>query len=217
MHFNNKFDLDNYLKQNTINYLAGGRKSNIFFMDNTKCLKLFNEVIYNDSVVKLIQKKNLNGFYEIYDLLYFNNTFIGYIMKYYKDNNIDILTMPVEYTLDNYNDLYKSIMTLTDKKVFLYDLCNDNAILTDDKLIVIDVDEFIVYKDADKYIVQNENMFALESLFNSIYINARNKYHADDRININRINNIFCINSPHKVLKKYKYPIDYLRGGKYDN
>ena len=197
MHFNNKFDLDNYLKQNTINYLAGGRKSNIFFMDNTKCLKLFNEVIYNDSVVKLIQKKNLNGFYEIYD--------------------IDILTMPVEYTLDNYNDLYKSIMTLTDKKVFLYDLCNDNAILTDDKLIVIDVDEFIVYKDADKYIVQNENMFALESLFNSIYINARNKYHADDRININRINNIFCINSPHKVLKKYKYPIDYLRGGNYDN
>ena len=32
MHFNNKFDLDNYLKRNTINYLAGGRKSSLFLI-----------------------------------------------------------------------------------------------------------------------------------------------------------------------------------------
>ena len=217
MHFNNKGELDNYLRQNTGSYLSAGRKSSLFLIDGNKCLKLFGCNTVDDSVLKFIKDEKLSNYYELYDLLYYKNKLIGYIMEYYNNKAIDILTMPTEYTLDNYNSLYKSILTLTKNNILLGDLCKDNIIYTKDKLIVIDADEYTINNNISNYILENDNLFSLESLFNSIYLNARNLYHSDDNIDINKVNNLFCVNSPHKILKKYKYPIDYLKENNYDN
>ena len=50
------------------------------------------------------------------------NTFVGYTMKYYKPEKIDILTMPTDYTLENYQKIYNSAKKLDLSKASHLDL-----------------------------------------------------------------------------------------------
>ena len=212
MKLNGDNDLDNLLKKYHNNYLCGGRTCNIF-MNDKDVLKLFWYNICNDKVLKIIKDLKLDNFYEIKDLLYDkNNLFIGYIMKYYENMNIDILTMPVDYTLDNLYFLRKSINILSDNNILAGDLRYDNVILNEDKIIVIDADEYILNNFYSFEKLRDSNLFFLNTLFTSIYTESCKIYHND--IDLNKINYLFNMsdsNNIHKSLKKYKYPIDYLK------
>ena len=55
------------------------------------------------------------------------------LMEYYKNENIDILTMPIDYTIENLCKLYKSIIKLNQNNInHLFKYVQTNSITVDD-------------------------------------------------------------------------------------
>jgi len=210
-------ELENIFKDYQNEYLNKGTSGIVYKISEEECLKLFK--YYNEcdaKVLELLKKIKPNNFYEIKELIYNgNNDFIGYTMKYYEDKNLDLLTMPTEYLLDNLNGICNSINKLTNNNVLVTDLISKNTILTNNKIIIIDVDNFKFNKlytsinDLNKH-----NLSELRSLLIDLFIQSKIKYHKGEIIETNK-DNIFDIKDnfsrTYKVLRKYKYPIDYFR------
>ena len=197
-------------------YFDCGSYGYIYKLDNNQCLKLFNDNFYFQSnILKIIKDLKLDNFYQIYDLLFDEeNQFCGYTMKYYQSKDIDILTMPTEYTLDNLYRLYNSVKKLSEKKVTLFDCYYENTIIDEKNITIIDTDLFYIDDDISKSDMHFYNNTQLLQLFKDLYQKAGID-HKDLYLDDNLLNYIFNhnknINEVEKKLIKYKYPIDYVR------
>lgn len=212
--------------------LGFGSSGSTYKTSDGKTIKVWYDTELSDvnaEIVKKIGNLKLGNYYRVLSLLYKRkkdmvsaDNAIGYLYEYVKKDDIDILTMPVDYTIDNINELYKSVLILTKNKILADDLKHPgNAIMNKDGIIAIDVD----YYTKDHYLSSKElrynNIRELEQLFVTLYLEAISKYHKNinNRIpNISlKLNGLFElrykeeVNAVSRKLSKYKYPIEYFR------
>ena len=148
-----------------------------------------------------------------------DGNFASHTMKYYEDREIDILTMPTEYTINSLANLYESAGRLAERSIFTCDMHTGNVILTQDGVIVTDTDKFFEVSSWDRTKTRDENTAALRYLLKSLFKEALKKYHP----NINAwechqiINSIFDLSNPQMFeqtcnrLSEFQYPIDCMR------
>ena len=201
--------------------INGKTHGNIYKISDTECLKVYkrgNEA--NLEVLELIKNLYLKNYYEILDFYYNKKgSFKGHTMKYYKEEEIDILTMPTEYTLDNLFNIERSANTLTNNNMQIEDTHTENIILTSEKIVVIDVDLYSLNKFYSKLQLELKNLRKIHYLFKELFIEALTDYHSEYKTQSTSIimAELFDITSPIQVEKtynklvKYKYPIDYIR------
>jgi len=209
----------------TSNPIGGEQYGYIFKISEEECLKVYKRgQVVDDNILKFIRELNLKRFYELHTFLYGRtHKFRAHTMKYYKAEEIDILTMPIDYTLYSLYDLFESFGILTEKNIFANDTHTGNVIINSDGLIVIDTDLYTFNKFYSQSRLKTSNYSALRYLFTEIYLEALKKYHSglssfNNKEAINELFNSIIygdINSTHKKLSRCKYPIDYI--SKYGN
>lgn len=190
--------------------LKNGRISyDIFEMlksiDNPHLLSLLDTFYIKDEVIDYERFKNdIRSF--IID---------AYTYKFVGEDNIDILTMPTDYTLDNLSEIEKLIEHLTSLHIQVLDLKRDNSLLTNDRIILIDPDLFNKCDIAMDNLKAHNNIM-LMILFKSIFLLSL----SGDKSIIKGIYRLFEIEDfnsqslSYEVSRKltgYKRPIDYLR------
>lgn len=202
----------------------------IYLTKDNKCLKIFKEPIkrnnnkdFEEDTYNEIRNLKLKNFYELYDL-YYDKTLtqiLGYLSKYYQEEDVDILTMPTDYTLDNLCSLYDSFKKLSEHNIYTNDIHFGNVVLNSKKIIVLDTDLYYKGEQAEESKTFKENICNLNDLFVDIYLSCLGNHSFSskyDRVYIaDKIQRLFLINSTYGIdpvirkLIKYKYPIDYLR------
>ena len=203
------------------NKIGGEEKTNVYKISNNTCLKINKSADGIDlETLMLLKSLNLKNFYEIYDL-YYNQKGKpkAYTMKYYENEEIDILTEESPYTINNLYSLLSSVNILNKNNILISDTHSENVILNKEKIIIIDADLYRINRFFQKSSLEFRNVDALRCLFESLYINALKKYHSEiyNELTIEIIKNLFQLYSSSQVrdtfgtLSIYKYPIDYIR------
>lgn len=195
---------------------ARGSFGIVYKLDNDKCLKYF----YSDTLAKSldvmrdIRELRLDNYYRIYDFLFDSNgDFCGYEMKYYQDHDIDIMTMPIEYSIENLRKIAYSLKRLAEKKISAVDLNKNNAILDHNNIIVIDTDLYRrCYCSSDELMQMNND--ALCRLFINLYYYTMKEKHSVTLDDMRLLRELFDssenVDKISKKLSRYKYPIDYM-------
>ena len=198
--------------------IAVGSTSNVYRISDNECLKYMELYSFFDtSIIERIIQMDLANFYKIYRILYCNyGYFAGYLMKYYPKEDIRILTMPVDYTLDNFYSIASSMMRLSREGIIARDVHGGNVIMNKDAITVIDVDFFEEeYAYSEEKLIRNNRKILLD-LFRELYVNNMKSMITDPSEEMyKRIQDLYSpFNSFDMVAKKlegYKYPIDYVR------
>lgn len=195
--------------------IGGGSYGSVYKLSEFECIKIFREIDtgIDADTVAFINNLGLNNFYKIYSFLFNKRKDLrGYTMKYYLSSYTSILLKDTSYTLDNFFAIYNSINTLSDNQIFIPDLHSDNVILGNDEITIIDIDIYAKATLFDPGKLKDKNSRALFSLFKSLYIEGLYNHGIYTDHDIKAINNLFNNDAPSniKVLKKYKYPIEYI-------
>ena len=185
----------------------------VYHVNEEICLKhIVNSFSTNKEALEEFIKLDLESFYKIYKLLYDrHNRFAGYLMKYYESEEIDIMTMPIDYTLDNLYRMLRDIKILSENNILVEDMHIDNIIMNRDRIINIDVDNYMLIQ---KNSILTKNTSQIYSLFKGIYIEALLKYYEVNHEEITVARNLFNTGDKdfiYNELSNYKYPIDYIR------
>jgi len=212
-------------------WLGSGAFGKVYKSTNNTCVKIYNteesERIEKE-VFYLLKSLKLPNFYRLYELLYQNRWNIiypqkpvGYISEYIEENEINILTMPTDYTLDNLYTLKSSIEQLIKNKVKITDLHSGNVIMNRNKITVIDADFYSIETKRTKEELKTRNLDQLAKLFIELYkdeIYYLTKVTGlNEQSNRNKIYDLFTeneelnIDKVFKKLRRYKYPIDYFK------
>jgi len=144
-----------------------------------------------------------------------NGEFMAYKTMFYDKKDIDILTMPVEYTIENMRRLYRVSDVLGDNNIRIEDLHNQNVILTEDGIIIIDADRYTY----DPSINPNDyNKRFVNTVFTLLYMDSPSVKLLTEDYNYQDISNsmqqLLLRSNPEQVGKKlvrYKRPIDYIK------
>ena len=122
------------------------------------------------------------------------------------------------YTLSNLFSLSNSVIELSNDNINVCDLVKKNTLYTDEGITIIDIDNYVFNKlYSDKNDLTIDNLMSLRNLFISLFKSSRKKYHDDldiQELDI-RLKYLFDLDNgfenARKVLRKYKYPIDYFK------
>ena len=185
-------------------------------------------------ILKTINSEHLMKIYEIYSktnilkllsskIVKTQFTVDAYTAKYYRDDDIDVLTTTKDYLLDNFRELEELFTMFTTNGIKPGDLKRDNTVLNSKGIILIDPDSFSISTDSNNDLVI-KNKKALLSLFKGLLLNCalykedceQSIQFIDRKINIDLTD--FEINESTEITaelsKKLKYvkkPIDYFR------
>lgn len=212
------------LRYNTNNRIGGEMCGVVYKINSDECFKKFKSKKFraDKEVLLLIQELGLENFCKIKRLLYDKSKIlIGYLMEYYKNENIDILTMPIEYTIDNLFKLYYSVIKLSENNIFISDMHTGNIIINHAGIIIIDYDLYVLNGYFTGPLLEHKNIYSLMYLFREIYKKSLVEFHSECNSDINRrlidISFNFWtkeqLEESCKKLTRYKYPIDYIKKG----
>ncbi len=198
---------------------AYGSLGSIYKISDDECLKLFRGTYpYDIDALRVLKELKPNNYYDIHELLFdANSLFVGYTMKFYHVDDIDITAMPTTYTLDNLYRLRDSVHLLSQNRLFVDDLHSGNTILDKDNITIIDADLYSINHDKEitKSELSRRNYRLLIYLFNTLYLESledHGKLHDVDDIVIDDLfNPSDTVKTIERKLVKYKYPIDYIK------
>lgn len=205
----------------TNNKIGGETYGDVYKISETECLKIYkNSNSVNKKILTFIKNLHLKNYYEIYNL--YNNKsgeFKAHTMKYYKKEEIDILTMPTEYTIDNISRIQHSIEQLTQNNIAIVDTHTGNIIMDSNNITIIDIDLYTFNRFYTSKKLETKNIEILEFLFREIFAEAILNYHSEYKVYkfTELIKDIFKLSTPtlteetFKELARYKYPIDYIK------
>ena len=211
----------------TDNFIDEGEYGRVYLTSNNKCLKIFKQSIsrkdkmsFDEDVFNIIRKLKPKNIYTLGDL-YYNKSLtriLGYLSEYYSKEDINILTMPVDYTFDNLCSLYDSFVLLSEYNIRISDTCTQNVILNNNGITIIDTDFYYIDANSNKLAIKKSNIYDLGELFSWIYMNSLKETDFNKRsAMIDKIEKLFIpigtfgVEPVIKKLIKYKYPIDYLQ------
>lgn len=216
------FSFDN---TSPIDYGSFGK---IYRLPSDICYKIFSSSLaiygtnsqFDEEIFNILKSLNLKNFYELYEIFYNKalTRILGYSSKYYESEDIDILTLPTDYLLNNLYNIYDDIKKISKENIIVSDLHDGNVILNSNKMIIIDTDLYHKsFFNRDNEDIFKSNLYSLCSLFTCICYEALDMYHENEDIpNKERLNSLFrpskdnSIDNVCKKLIRYKYPIDYL-------
>ena len=143
-----------------------------------------------------------------------NGELSGYTMNYYNTITKNVLFMPKEYFLDNFNALYNSFKTLSDNRIIANDIWLKNCLIGSN-ITMIDFDRYIKSSLSIEEI-REINIARLMELFKKIYLYYVSSVMGKVPAHIwSMTDDIFSYsNNPVKRLSKvfegYKKPIDLI-------
>lgn len=173
-------------------------------IDNPHFIELI-DIYANDSLLKLIFNK------------LWEEDFIvdAYSAKYYENENINVLTQPVDYLLDNIRELEILLGIFSSNAILVDDIHSENVIYTPQKMIIIDPDWFRIYKDEDLVIRNKRKLLWLCKDICEDLLSLKYTYEKIDNM-VKKLTN-FEVNEKTEVayelskkLVGVKRPIDYL-------
>lgn len=202
--------------------IGEGTQGTVYKQGNNQCIKIYNgeRTTFDPEIFELFQALVLPNYGKLYDLLYGDSGLqevAAYTMEYYQSSAENILHMPTEYTLENFNILFNSIKSLADNRVLAKDLIPVNAILGKDNITIIDFDS-CVRAQLDSEAVLEVNINNLLYLFKRLYRQELMKLGKDvdnNKVLSSYLNYLFSYSSePVKTLKRKleytKTPMDSL-------
>ncbi len=201
------------------NKIGNGNNGTVYQMDNDKCLKIYRSSAWvNVDTLKIIKDMKFNNYYKIYDMLYDKDSnFKGMIMKYYPQEEVNVLMMEKDYLLDNVNGLGRDILSLIEKGIFIVDLNIDNTIINRNGITVVDTDLYIYREDYDRDLLGRMGYATFRSLVKSIIIDSISMDKSMEDVNIykaiveNLVGNPFDTKRMEKKLVRCKYPMEYIK------
>lgn len=208
---------------NSENIIGKGQYGSVHRLSVNECIKIYSKVNRREidiEMLKAIKEFTLRNFYEIHEILYSKeNSFKGYTMKYYGSEELDILEVSTEYTIYNMQNLLTSIQKLTENNIYIHDMHDENVIINSSEITVIDMDLYTFNKSYNNITLRYKNISALQSLLSSLYQEALKKYHPELSSYIMKevIKDLFQLYTSKEIeittkkLKRYKYPIDYIK------
>ena len=165
----------------TDNFIDEGEYGRVYLTSDNKCLKIFKQSIsrkdkmsFDEDVFNIIRKLKPKNIYTLGDL-YYNKSLtriLGYLSEYYSKEDINILTMPVDYTFDNLCSLYDSFVLLSEYNIRISDTCPQNVILNNNGITIIDTDFYYIDANSNKLAIKKSNIYDLGELFSWIYMNS---------------------------------------------
>lgn len=212
---------------NTDNFIDEGEYGRVYLTSDNKCLKIFKQSIsrkdkmsFDEDAFNIIRELKPKNIYTLGDL-YYNRTLtriLGYLSEYYSKEDINILTMPVDYTFDSICSLYDSFILLSEHNIHVSDACPQNVILNNEGITIVDTDFYYIDTNSNKSAIKKSNIYDLGELFAWIYMNSLKETDFNKRsAMIDKIEKLFMPigtlggEPVIKKLAKYKYPIDYLQ------
>lgn len=200
-------------------FVKGGAFGNIYRLDDDKVVKLLRapSTTHQYDVMKKIKGLNLPNYYRLYEILssklFFNKSYIGNIASYHKPSDVDVLEMPSDWLIENYEGLMEAATKLGEANIKIVDARPANAIINDSGITIIDVD---LYEMAsEQCVVKNICHMQTELLLKLLKENCLT-HHSDvwssdmfskvvNQLVINPDTNQFA-----KKLSRYPKPIDYI-------
>lgn len=213
-------------------HLGTGTRGMVYLTPQQECIKIWAnkfEPPFEGNLFNELKSLELPNYYVLLSLLFkrkqnINNPSLadGYLYQWTEQEDVDILTMPVSYTLDNLNGLLKANEILTQNNIMADDLrCTKNVILNSNGITAIDIDLYTKNHFLDSRELRDTNIRELEELFKGLYLEAIRKYHKEldtsQILSLIRYRELFDLNYQEgvlhtsKKLSRYKYPIDYLQ------
>lgn len=186
------------------------------------CIKIFKCKISDSSAsvlqtIKVIRDPNL---YCIHNLYYDSKALTAHVkaydMDYYKEEKLNVLTMPMDYSLDNFHDLCKLAERLSLYKIIVNDLHEKNVIMQRNRLIVIDADRWFKCDTFNYDYLVSENYRAIVHLLMRLYYRELVNFGKIEPLEYNIydkvLGNLESIKAQKifQELSEYKYPIDYI-------
>lgn len=208
------------------NLLDRGSSAAVYKISDDVCLKKFypwslEHLVLRSDELQVIKKLKLSNIYEVYEFLYNSkNDFAGYTMKFYQKEIMDLFLVETSFILDNFTSIDKSIIELAKHNICLYDMHGSNAIINNNGITLIDVDDshFDYSSSVDDIISINREQVSriLKDIFyESLKLFYRYDYVKlyDERVilELSRKYGIYGIDFLCKELEDYKYPIDYVK------
>ena len=200
--------------------ISNGAYGNIYKINSDECIKLYYKFSYSNQeyVIQLIKEMKLGNMYDIHNLLYNNNhNLIGYTMKYYEEYYSDLFLVPMDYLITNFCSIYDIIKQVSKANVIMNDTNPKNVILTSDKIMIIDIDQYTLVKlSGFTENIYQDNTRRVYDLFIDLFLQSfkNDNFEYNYRKSLNKLSRIFNYNNSVsdvcKKLVKYKYPIDIL-------
>lgn len=185
---------------NSDNKIGAGRNAKVYRISNDKCLKVMNKDpnnFFSEDIFEIFKTLSLPSFVKIDTPFYVDGKIKAYTMEYLEQTDKSILDMPIEYTLDNVNNIYLDLLKLSKYLINAFDLYHKNVILDDDKITVIDYDAY--YKSKTEYEALSASIWNLMYTFRRLYETELEKRGID-------INNVMIGNmSISKYLSRYLF------------
>lgn len=205
----------------TDNFIGEGSYGRVYLTSDNKCLKIFKESIsrkdkmsFDEDAFNIIRELKPKNIYTLGDL-YYNKSLtriLGYLSEYYSKEDINVLTMPVDYTFDSLCSIYNSFVLLSEHNIWVSDVGQQNVILNNNGITIIDTDFYYINTYRNKSVIKQSNMYALRELFTCIYINSLTEVDAGKRVRMaDKIERLFMpvdtfgVEPVIKKLIKYKY------------
>lgn len=186
-----KEKLNNYNKLNIEN-AKNNTGGNIYLVNEKLLYKVFNDpYFYIKEVERNIDfqiKKHIPNTPIIYDKLYIDNLFVGYIMEYI-NNSVTFrdaigLNVDIDLKIKAIKDIYYSLKYLHSKNIFLGDVHLDNILITKSgKGYLTDLDYMRFSSDQYKF----HQYYLIKPNNNSYKINIASKYTDNIKIMISAL------------------------------
>ena len=184
--------------------------------DDNVCLKEIKDVDLStltifDSIPTVISEDIFNyfrdfndpNFCKLYNLLYNkDNKVVAYTMKYYKSAIDNILSMPVDYLVDNFSAIYDAMDRLAKDLVLVVDLHNRNMVLTSDNIVLVDFDKYRREEGMSYGVRLDINTSALYYAFSKMLNDALNKMGMTSTNNVLLVSELFSFGTDPLVLKR---------------
>ena len=168
-------------------------------------LTIFDSVptVISEDIFNYFRDFNDPNFCKLYDLLYNkDNKVVAYTMKYYKSAIDNILSMPVDYLVENFSAIYDAMDRLAKDLVLVVDLHNRNMILTSDNIVVVDFDKYRREKSKPYDVILGINTSALYYAFSKMLNDALSKIGIKTADNVLLVSELFSFGTDPLVLKR---------------
>lgn len=159
--------------------------------------------VISEDIFNYFRNFNDPNFCKLYDLLYNKDKkVVAYTMKYYKSAIDNILSMPVDYLVDNFSAIYDAMDRLAKDLVLVVDLHNRNMILTSDNIVVVDFDKYRREESKPYDVILGINTSALYYAFSKMLNDALSKIGMKTADNVLLVSELFSFGTDPLVLKR---------------
>lgn len=159
--------------------------------------------VISEDIFNYFRNFNDPNFCKLYDLLYNKDKkVVAYTMKYYKSTIDNILSMPVDYLVENFSAIYDAMDRLAKDLVLVVDLHNRNMILTSDNIVVVDFDKYRREESKPYDVILGINTSALYYAFSKMLNDALSKIGIKTTDNVLLVSELFSFGTDPLVLKR---------------